>query len=316
MYLAVDVIHWATIGTGLIAAAVGLLSLVGFLGRYWWVFELASHFRSQYFWISLSSALLFAILGRPLAASGSGVVALLNLVLIVPFYQRPVPVDAQARVYRLLWVNVLQPNKCYPKVLALIESTTPDVIAMCETNRTWIQELSPIESRYPYSIHSTRNDHYGIALYSRFPFCSSEIRAFSDKGVPSAMAQLELDGRRLTVIGAHPPPPKGRRNAGYRNQELHNLAQFAAGQEGEVILCGDLNMSPWSPFFRSLLREGGLHNSAHGFGLHPTWPTDRPYLRVPIDHCLVSSKVRVQQHKTGPWIGSDHYPLIVDFALE
>ncbi len=81
------------------------------------------------------------------------------------------------------------------------------------------------------------------------------------------------------------------------------------------MVLGDLNVTPWSPFFRDLLREGALRNARKGYGLRPTWPTMLPPLLIPVDHCLVSSGVTVHDCRAGRNVGSDHYPLVVDFSL-
>jgi endonuclease/exonuclease/phosphatase family metal-dependent hydrolase len=38
-------------------------------------------------------------------------------------------------------------------------------------------------------------------------------------------------------------------------------------------------------------------------------------LMIPIDHCLVSSDIRVITLRTGRNIGSDHLPIIVDMVI-
>lgn len=35
-----------------------------------------------------------------------------------------------------------------------------------------------------------------------------------------------------------------------------------------------------------------------------------------IDHCLYSEGIRIQNREIGPLVGSDHFPVIVDFVLE
>ncbi|SVB72179.1 uncharacterized protein METZ01_LOCUS225033, partial [marine metagenome] len=41
-----------------LSAPIIILTVIGFLGRFWWVFELACHFRVQYFMILALSTTL------------------------------------------------------------------------------------------------------------------------------------------------------------------------------------------------------------------------------------------------------------------
>ncbi|MBU4198871.1 MAG: hypothetical protein KKG09_02950 [Verrucomicrobia bacterium] len=77
-----------------------------------------------------------------------------------------------------------------------------------------------------------------------------------------------------------------------------------------------MNVSPWSSHFRRLLRESGLQDSAQGRGVQPTWPTFSPLLLIPIDHCLHSPQIAIFKKQAGPSVGSDHYPVIVDFLIK
>lgn len=300
---------------GLPVAAVCLLTLLGFLGRLWWFFDLASHFRSQYLFILFLSSLILLLGKQPAAAGGVAVFALINLAFVAPLYIHTNPAIEVVPDRRILLLNVLQRNNHYEEVRSLIRSEQPDIIVLVETNQKWLDELSEFQSVYPYTHSKPREDNYGVALLSREPLQEAEIRYFGEAGVPSVVAHLLIGKYPLTVIGTHPPPPKGALNSTFRNQQLDGLADLAREQSGEVILCGDLNMSPWSPFFWRLLKKSGLQNSARGFGLQPTWPTDRPLLRVPIDHCLVSAGITVSNRQVGPFVGSDHFPVILDFSF-
>lgn len=61
----------------------------------------------------------------------------------------------------------------------------------------------------------------------------------------------------------------------------------------------------------------GLRNARQGFGILPTWPrwSLLDGLRIPIDHCLVSSTIAVIAIKTTPISGSDHLSLVIDIAV-
>ena len=100
-----------------------------------------------------------------------------------------------------------------------------------------------------------------------------------------------------------------------RNRQFEELARTAFEEESSVMLIGDLNITSWSPVFWELLRKGGLTDSRQGFGIQPTWPVWLPVLLIPIDHILVSEKIVIHSREVGPNIGSDHYPVVVDFSV-
>jgi endonuclease/exonuclease/phosphatase (EEP) superfamily protein YafD len=64
------------------------------------------------------------------------------------------------------------------------------------------------------------------------------------------------------------------------------------------------------------MRMSRLRDSREGFGIQPTWLSNKPLFMVPIDHVLVSEGINIHKRFTGPDIGSDHRPVIVDFSPE
>ena len=122
-------------------------------------------------------------------------------------------------------------------------------------------------------------------------------------------------GPELRLIVTHPLPPMNHRQWKSRNSHFARLAADvkAAGYE-RTIVAGDLNCSPWSYWFGRLSKQSGLRNSADGQGLNITWmPIPIPACGLPIDHVLVGPKIQVSQRTVGPYTGSDHRPVIVDF---
>jgi endonuclease/exonuclease/phosphatase (EEP) superfamily protein YafD len=299
----------------LAASGVSLCTVFGFLGRWWWRFDLFSHFRWQYT-ILLGVAILFlARHGQILLAGVFGLFEIVNLWLIAPFYW-PRPRPAQGKTYRLLLANVLQENQDYHKVLELAQSSAPDFVALLETGEHWIEALAPLKAAYPHFIHEFwGEENYDIVLFSRIPPESLEVLRFGPVGAPTIVGCFNLDGKTLTLIATHPAPPKTRRETEARNAQMAALGEFAGRQTGAVILAGDLNITSWSPFFGDLLRQGNLSDSRLGRGIQPSWPVNSPLLCVPIDHVLTSAGVQVQQRFLGPATGSDHRPVIVDFQI-
>jgi endonuclease/exonuclease/phosphatase family metal-dependent hydrolase len=85
--------------------------------------------------------------------------------------------------------------------------------------------------------------------------------------------------------------------------------------EEPVVLIGDFNLTPYSPYNDDLLSGSRLRDCARGRPLTPTWPTWFAPLWIEIDRCFVTPEIRIASYQVGPAIGSDHYPLVMDFHV-
>jgi len=307
--------------TGLIGAAGAVLAaatVAGFLDRAWWPFELFTHFRVQYL-LGLALVVAVAFLTRRRrSAVVFSVFAGLNLALIAPLYfGADAPPPGSAPRLRITLLNVLTSNDRHEDVLAMVRERDPDLLFLMETSERWLSSLSPLCERYPYVVSRARSDNFGIALYSKVPFERAEIVTLRGADVPSVVARILVGGEAVTLIGTHPVPPVLAYRARLRNRQLDAVAQLAASTEGRVIVLGDLNCSPWSFYFRRLLEQGGLRDSAKGQGVRLTWPTSVKLfpLRIPIDHCLLGPGFAVLETEVGDAVGSDHFPLHLTLAL-
>jgi endonuclease/exonuclease/phosphatase (EEP) superfamily protein YafD len=124
-----------------------------------------------------------------------------------------------------------------------------------------------------------------------------------------------MAGHDLTLIATQTRAPLTPGRTVDRREHLQQLAHFVAGRPEAILLLGDLNATAWSPIVRDFLRTSGLHDGRFGFGLQASWPTFLPALAIPIDHALISSGVTIRNFAKGPDIGSDHYPILIDFSL-
>ncbi len=304
---------------GLISAAGTLVagaSLLGFLGPLWWFFDLFSHFRVQY------TATLF-LLALPLLVTGrwttGGILAafvVANLSTILPLYMdRTDHLVTTAPAHRAMLINVQTSNERYDAVAQAIEDHDPDLLLLLEVNHDWLQALPALKESHPHQLAAPRDDEFGIALFSKFPLERAEIVTIGSLDVPSVRAEITLDDQRLMIFGTHPLPPVGAAAAGYRDEHLAALSSSLQKIPLPVLLLGDLNVTPWSIHYQRVLEHSGLRDCSQGRGVQATWPTFFPVFLIPIDHCLHSPQVVVQDHQVGPWVGSDHYPVIVDFAI-
>jgi endonuclease/exonuclease/phosphatase (EEP) superfamily protein YafD len=176
------------------------------------------------------------------------------------------------------------------------------------------QALAPLHSAYGFREGVLHQGGRGIALWSRLPWDKVEVMHFVSDVSPSVAATFAGAKHSWTLIGVHAPWPNGSELSENRNQEFRALARFAAERSGNVVVLGDLNCTSWSAHFGELLQTGDLRDGRLGFGLRPTWPVAFWPLAISIDHCLVSRNLSVIRHEVGPDIGSDHYPLVVEFS--
>lgn len=290
------------------------VSLAGFLGQWWWVFDLASHFRVQYVVVLLLTCAILVSLRHRGFAAVAGAFAILNLSLIATMYLPP-PGSSKSAAdgARALLVNVNTANTHYQAVLDLVARCDPDLLVILEVDDRWMSELQQLTAHYPHSISRPRSDHFGIALYSKHPFVTSEIVTVGQHHLPSVLVKTKIAGHEMFIFGTHALPPVSAGHARLRDKHLEEIAAMLTSLDAPVLLLGDLNTTPFSYSFRRLLGESGLIDGSRGMGYQPTWPAGAFPLLIPIDHCLHSRDLGIRSKETGPAVGSDHYPVIVDF---
>lgn len=245
---------------------------------------------------------------------------MLNLSLIVPLHW-PRGVDGiDAPRHRALLLNVQYTNRDHGSVYEYIHRMQPDFIVFEEVTDEWAEALNALQD-YPFSVVEARQGVIGIALFSRIPFKEAKIFSIHEKSPPDLIAQMELDGQSLTIIGTHPSPPLGPVEYRTSMDQMSALAHIASDTNGAVMLLGDLNSTSWGAYFNRLIRASDLSDSRKGYGLQPSFPARELILGkllflTPIDHILVSPEIRVHDRFLGPYIGSDHYPVVIDFSLK
>jgi len=212
-------------------------------------------------------------------------------------------------------MNVNSATGIPDKVARAIQELDPDFVVLEEINDQWLSALALALPPYPYSATMPREDNFGIALFSKYPLIQNEIREVGEAEVPTVIAEMALPDGRLTVIATHPLPPAGQEYSRLRNDQLARLPEIVKQANAPVLLLGDLNSTPWCSHFKQLLRQSGLKDSSQGRGVLGTWPAYLPILLIPIDHCLNTAGVHITKKTTGPNVGSDHFPLVVDFVL-
>lgn len=289
------------------------LNIIGFAARYNHWAELTTHFRLQYLVCALVAAITLAILGSRRVIIPLIAVALLNAWCLQPYYAQSGDLAARHSV-RVMHANVQTSNTEAEALLLLIEAEEPDIIFLQEIDQRWLNDLRALDAKYMASSVLARPDNFGIAAYSRLP-TRFDLETLESGRIPAIKARVKLDATVLDILSVHTAPPMSPRLAEQRNRQLSEAAELLNASAPARVLIGDLNISPWSPFFGDLKKITGLRDARKGFGLLPTWPEFLPFMKIPIDHCLISERVRVRDIRRGSSFGSDHAPIVVDLQI-
>ena len=218
-----------------------------------------------------------------------------------------------------------------PRLVAMLRESSADIIGL--------QELAPeqgaaIEERlrdaYPHQVlHPTGIP--GKGLISRYPVYETALLDIHP-GRPDLQAGVVAPGGEITVIVAHPPPPRIGRDrmlhSALAREQISRIAAAATGGYPAVLLT-DFNRVGWQSAYRQL-RGSGLIDAfgAAGRGLGFTLPTRMshfayrghplgavalpPMLRV--DYVWHTRHFRTLSSWIGQHAGSDHLPVLAELA--
>ena len=301
---------WRPILTTVLVAAALIHPLSLLVAPLHWLPEIVTHFREAGLAVALVASVAVAR-RRPRLALALAVVAACEVPPLLRYGgANPVAADpgAPARL-KIVLANVLDPNRDYESLAALIRAERPDIVGLVEVNERWVNGLAAIRREYPYRLESPTG-HDGLILWFRSePIALDPPTTLLAGARPFLRTRFAFAGRTCTLWLAHPNSPNQRLGL----PELDALSRDVAEADGSRIVIGDLNATDAAPEFRNFLHTTGLRDSRLGFGRQASWPTWSPY-RIALDHLFLSDDLAVVSRRLGPEIGSDHLPLIVELA--
>lgn len=302
--------------------AVALLAITAMTSaaRLWWVFDLFTHFRLQYIVAALALGTVALATGARGCAVALAVVAVVHGWAIKDVWIGEAASPSAAGVpLRIVSANVLRTNPTPELVFDFVRAAEADLVVLVEAGTArWDPVLAEIAKLYPYQVPGEGRERDPVRLFSRYPVLNAQVVEPPGGRRPYLVAKIAVGPEPVRVIGVHPPSPSpsDATDSRRRNLQLDHIAETVTDRESPLIVAGDFNTSPWSPHFRDLIAATGLRDAADGHGWIATWPAWFWPAQVPIDHVLIRGPLDVADIRRGPFIGSDHYPLIADLRLE
>ena len=303
--------RWIVAGLAGLCAA----SAAAWLAPVGWPFELFSHFRLQ---LAATAALLAPALWwlqRRRAAALAAGLAIVHFALAAPglWITAPAP-SCGGTPLVVVTANVEYSNHDRRRFLRWLAAQPADIVVLQEVTSAWATALGALPG-YPHRRILAREDPYGIAVLSRWPFETVAPVDLRGDASPSVEAIVRIRGQSISLLALHtrwPITPKLWRS---RDQSLLRAAAHARERALPTVVAGDLNLTPDSPGFARLLQEASLADAFAGRGWQPTWMAGFWPLALRIDHVLVSPALCVEHAEVGPDVGSDHHPLVVRLGL-
>ena len=178
-----------------------------------------------------------------------------------------------------------------------------DVVFLTEATPS-MQIVQHLQAAYPHGCERLDDTPFGLILLSRQALKSCTVLQHGSlQDFPAIRAEL---GNGRIVYTIHPPPPISAYMATERDRVLQTIAEQVQSEQGEVLVMGDMNNTAFAPSFRRFTQISGLKLQAPR--ATPTW---RPGY-ISIDHILQRSPHSATV-SYGPWLGSDHKPLIAQW---
>lgn len=298
----------------LLTAALVAAQLAPLGAKLWWVIELTTHFRMQY--LAAALVLLAPLLLRRLyrAAAALGLASLVSLAAIAPYLPLGSPaVAASGTPIRVMTVNISFRQFSARRLREIIRDERPDVLLTQELTPYAHGELAVLDGEFPYRYRLPADGAYGIGLWSRFEL--ERVGPFALGRLPAIEARVRTPEGTFTVLGVHLSAPTSPRRAESRGIELSELAARSAAVSGPLLVAGDFNVTPYSPYFVDWLEASGLTDSRRGRTPSVSWPTTLPIAGIPIDHVAVNDGFAILSHRRLPNFESDHFGVLVEVAL-
>jgi endonuclease/exonuclease/phosphatase (EEP) superfamily protein YafD len=302
----------------LIVLITSIAIICSIFGWSYWP-ERFSHFQIQYWLIATCLFLLLLLFrNRTSILIGLFCVAILSTNMVTWYLPAGRP---HRPLVKILFSNVWETNRDHQPILQLVRSETPDIAVFVEVNARWRKQLDSLQDILPYS----RDNKKGEVIYSKIDLKGTEIVPQDPNFARTLILRnLQLQGTPFTLVATHPSSPASPAEFAKRNKHLENLGLYLEKSLDNLIVVGDFNASPWSPYYRKFVDRGRLVNTQEGLGLHPTWTTlgvrklpfwSQPWLSVPIDHIFTRApNIHATSFHSGNDIGSDHLPIIADIS--
>jgi len=294
--------------------AVLIVSILGYFSKFNFLFDICSQFCLQYLIFALI-VLVFYIIKKQKTIKSLLVIFIIFLNLFPVLGSIKINDSTKKQGFTIEVINLLTKNKKYNAVRKEINDKSPDILVIQELDDKWSEELQAVKENYPFIYEISRQDNFGIALYSKIHI--TEIRKFfvGTLDVPAISAFCDYEGKVFEIICIHTTPPICQKYFKNTQKIIDDLANYVVENGHNVIITGDFNTAPYSYNYKNFVKTSKMKDLSNIF--HPTWSAFwlSPF-RITLDHIFVTKSFAVRDYAVGNNIGSDHLPIWAEISFK
>ncbi|WP_414833668.1 endonuclease/exonuclease/phosphatase family protein [Afifella sp. YEN Y35] len=309
---------------------VMLASLISF-GGYWWPsLDSINHFR-PFLFAGFALVAALALFARLRLAFALGVFLVLAqgwflIAEILPeAHFGSIAAETAGVPLKVISFNMLDKRVDAAGLARMVERERPDVLVLIEAWPNTAHVLAELKPFLPYRLDCFSAHFCDVAILTRHPFTKTYVwdppaGEPRENNVSLMSVTFEKDGIPVTVWGTHldwPVPARG------QTMQFEAMRKDLQDAGPNTILAGDFNSTPWSFALQRFGAAIPLHRITRAM---PTWPSEKAVFRgrhsvrafgpfMPLDHIFIGKAIRKTDVRRGPYLGSDHYPVIADLKL-
>ena len=176
--------------------------------------------------------------------------------------------------------NLANTENDLESLLEIIFSIDPDLISLQEFTPFWDRTISEaITEKYPYSAKLVRIDPYGLALFSKKEFTSSDT--IYCQNTPILEMGYNLSGSAISVFSSYITPSLNKISTDLAEDQLATISERIIRRQSPAIVVGEFNDVYWSNKMRNFRTSNSLHHSRRNIT-----PTS---FSIPNDHIYFSA---------------------------
>jgi len=305
------VVNGITVGLTVLVLAAALAAFLALFGDRDPRLDVLSHFALAYGAIGLVGAVWALLAGRGPIVAASVLAMVASGFLVRPEFERDLgptaPADARGQI-KVIQINARRSNADIDRIADWLIAQHPDVVTVTEARHD-LRDLLIKRTGW-----KTAGAHGDLIIFTPKQYLvMNRPRVAARSELTFVNATYANPGGPMELVTTHlawpTAPPVAR-----QHEELARV--IARLPRGRMILTGDFNATPWSKGLQGLDRDFRLTRRDRAVPTYPAqilgqaWPL--PFL--PIDHVYAGPGWATVRVERGPWLGSDHYPLIVTLA--